>query len=243
MTPVLSSLRLVGTLGDAFRLLKETNLRTHKRLYGPAMALAVAATLVGLPTPSAGQGIGFTAYSGFRLGGNLSIEGGDLRVDEAPFLGAQFDFRVRRDATVAVIVDYQPTTLLLDEFGEPTEELFDLNVFYLHVGGTYEVIGRSLSGPRPFVLGTLGVSMFDPGSGSESNDSEYGFSGIFGGGIKVPLGSGRMGLKLQLRVLLNNMLNGDGSLWCGPGGCWAGSVGPIGPIQFDFGGGLFFGGG
>jgi hypothetical protein len=87
------------------------------------------------------------------------------------------------------------------------------------------------------------MSLFDAGSGSESNESEYGFAGIFGGGVKVPLGSGRMGLRLQARVLLNNMLNGSGSPWCSPGECYAGSVGTIGPIQFDFGGGLTFGGG
>ncbi len=206
-------------------------------------ALAMAAVLFGLPTPSAGQKISFTPYSGYRLGGSLSIQEGDLKLDNAPFYGGQLDFRVRRDATVAVIVDYQPTKLGLKEFGEPTQDLFDINVWYFQAGGTYEVIGRSASGPRPFAVGTLGMSMFDPGSSGQGNESEYGFAGMFGGGVKIPIGSGGMGLRLQARILLNNMLNGGGSLWCGPGGCYAGSVGPIGPIQFDFGGGLTFGGG
>jgi len=206
------------------------------------LALAVAVILVGLPSRSAGQGITFTPYSGFRLGGTLSIQEGDLDLDEGPFLGVQFDYRVRRDATVAVIVDYQPTGVRLKEYGEPAEDLFDLSLWYLQIGGTYEVLGRTYSGPKPFVVGTLGMSLFDPGSGGEENDAEYGIAGIFGGGVKIPFPGGRMGLRLQARVLLNNLFIGDGGYWCGTGGCYANTGGPIGPIQFDFGGGLTFGG-
>ena len=143
---------------------------------------------------------------------------------------------------MAFLLDYQPTTLRLKESGEATSDLFDLNVWYLQVGGTYEALGRTADGPRPFALGTLGMSLFDPGSGDPDHDSEYGFAGIFGGGVKIPLASGRMGLRLQARVLINALFNGSGSLWCGPGGCYAGAGGSFGPVQFDFGGGLTIGG-
>ena len=197
--------------------------------------------LVALPAPSSGQNVSVTPYSGYRLGGSLSVEEGDLKLDEAAFFGAQLDFRVRRDATAAIIVDYQPTKLRFKEFGEPLQDLFDINVWYFQAGGTFEVLNQSPA--VPFAVGSLGMSWFDPGSGSQANESEYGFAGIFGGGVKIPLGSGRMGLRLQARVLLNNLLIGGGSLWCGTGGCYAGVGGPIGPVQFDFGGGLTFGGG
>ncbi len=108
-----------------------------------AMALWVAA-----PSSAECQGPTFTAYSGYRLGGTLAIKEGDLKLDSSPFYGGQLDFRVRRDATAAIMVDYQPTFLRLKRFGEPTEALFDLNVWYFQAGGTVEMLQSG--GPIPF---------------------------------------------------------------------------------------------
>jgi hypothetical protein len=128
----------------------------------------------------------------------------------------------------------------LKPFREPTETLFDMNVWYFQGGGTLEVLKPR--GPVPFVVGSLGLSWFDPTGGSENAGSEYGFSGIFGLGVKVPFQSGKMGLRLQTRVLLTSVYGGS-SLWCGTGsGCYIGTGGYLGPVQFDFGGGLTFGG-
>jgi hypothetical protein len=200
----------------------------------------IAASALLAPGTAQSQDWTFSPYSGFRLGGSLSVREGDLTFNGAPIFGAQLDYRVRRDATVAFLVDYQPTTVRIRERGEPTVDLWDINVVYFQVGGTFEVLKQA--GPIPFLLGTLGMSMFDPASGSANNASEYGMAGIFGGGVKVPFRSGRMALRLQGRVLLNNLLIGGGSLWCSPSGCYGGVGGPIGPVQFDFGGGLTFGG-
>ncbi len=205
-----------------------------------SVVLAAGAILLSTPSVAVGQNATFTPYSGYRLGGSLSIREGDLKLDNGPFFGGQLDFRMRPDATAAILVDYQPTTLRLKDFGEPSEELFDLNVWYFQAGGTLEFLNQSDA--VPFVIGSLGMSWFDPGKGGEENDSEYGFAGIFGVGAKVPLRSGGMGLRFQARVLLNNV-SGGSSLWCGTGGgCYVGVGGPIGPVQFDFGGGLTFGG-
>ena len=202
--------------------------------------LAAFAFWMACPTPAASQGPTFTAYSGYRLGGSLGTRDGDLKLDSAPFFGGQLDFRVRSDATAAIMVDYQPTFLRLKRFGEPTEALFDLNVWYFQAGGTVEVLGGD--GPVPFALGSLGMSWFDPTGSPQNNGSEYGLSGIFGGGVKVPFPSQSMALRLQARILLNSVYGGS-SLWCGTGsGCYIGTGGYLGPVQFDFGGGLTFGG-
>ena len=205
-----------------------------------ASLLAVVATVCAIPSAAAGQNVSLTPYSGYRLGGSLTVREGDLKLADSPFYGGQLDFRVRPDATATLLVDYQPTTLRLQEFGSSTEDLFDLGVWYFQAGGTLEAMSNSQA--VPFVIGTLGMSWFDPGSDSGNAGSEYGFAGIFGGGVKVPLQSGRMGLRLQARVLLNSIYGGS-SFWCGTGGgCYVGTGGYLGPVQFDFGGGLTFGG-
>ena len=204
-------------------------------------ALAAALLLAAVPSVAAGQGATLTPYSGYRLGGSLTIREGDLKLANAPFFGAQLDFRVRPDATGTLLVDYEPTTLRLKEYGGPTEDLFDLNVWYFQGGGTLEVLNPQ-SPAVPFVLGTIGMSWFDPGSNSRNAESEWAFSGIFGAGVKIPLQSGGMALRLQARVLLNSIYGGA-SFWCGTGsGCYVGTGGYLGPVQFDFGGGLTLGG-
>jgi len=202
--------------------------------------MAALAVMAAAPSGAQSQNATITPYAGYRLGGTVSIREGDLKLDDAAFYGAQLDFRMRSDATGALLVDYQPTTLRLKSYGEPTQELFDMNVWYFQGGGTLEVLNAA--GPVPFVLGSLGVSWFDPSGGSQSAGSEWGFSGIFGGGVKVPLQSGKAALRLQARVLLTSLYGGS-SFWCGTGsGCYVGVGGPIGPVQFDCGGGLTLGG-
>jgi len=202
--------------------------------------LAVALPFAVLPPGAGAQGLTFSPYSGYRLGGTLTIRDGDLKLADSPFFGAQLDLRMRPDATGTLLVDYQPTTLRLKEYRGPTEDLFDLNVWYFQGGGTLEVMSQSAA--VPFVLGTIGMSLFDPGSNSGNAGSEWGFSGIIGGGVKIPFPSGGMALRLQTRLLLTS-LTGGGSLWCGTGsGCYIGLSGFLAPVQFDFGGALTFGG-
>ncbi len=202
--------------------------------------LAGAMLLAALPSVAGAQNLTFSPYSGYRLGGSLTVRDGDLKLANAPFFGAQLDFRMRPDATGALLVDYQPTTLRLKEYGGPTEDLFDIGVWYFQGGGTLEVMNQSPA--VPFVLGTMGLSWFDPGSNSVNADSEWGFSGIIGVGVKIPFPSGRMALRLQSRLLMTSLFGG-GSLWCGTGtGCYVGVSGFIAPVQFDFGGALTFGG-
>jgi hypothetical protein len=205
-----------------------------------SVAFTVGLLVVTIPSAGSAQGTTLTPYSGYRLGGSLTIREGDLKLDSSPFFGAQLDFRVRADATGAIIVDYQPTTLRLKEFNEPLQELFDMNVWYFQAGGTLEV--QNQADAIPFFVGSLGMSWFDPGAGSQSAGSEYALSGVFGAGAKIPLGDGGMGLRLQARVLLNSIYGGA-SVWCGSAsGCWIGTGGYLGPVQFDFGGGVTFGG-
>jgi hypothetical protein len=203
-------------------------------------SLVVLILLILGPSLATAQGPTLTPYGGYRLGGTLDIRGGDLKLDDSHFLGLQLDARARPDATGSLLVDYQPTTLRLKESGSPAEQLFDLNVWYFQLGGLLEF--PQGEGAVPFMAASLGMSWFDPTGGSENAESEYGFAGILGVGAKIPFPGGGAGLRLQARVLAN-IISGTSELWCGSGrGCYVGIGGPIGPVQFDFGGGLTFGG-
>jgi hypothetical protein len=192
------------------------------------------------PSLANAQGPTLTPYGGYRLGGTLGISEGDLKLDEAPFFGIQLDTRARPDATGSLLVDYQPTTLRLKTSSGPAEEMFDLNVWYFQLGGLLEF--HQGQGAVPFMIASLGMSWFDPTDGSQNADSEFGFAGILGVGTKIPFPAGGTGLRLQARVLAN-MIGAGGDLWCGGGrGCYVGIGGPVGPFQFDFSGGLTFGG-
>jgi len=213
----------------------ESSLFTHR---SPSL-MAVILLILG-PSLATAQGATLTPYGGYRLGGGLGIREGDLKLDESPFFGVQLDARTRPDATGSLFVDYQPTTLRLKESGSPAEQVFDLNVWYFQLGGLLEF--PQGQGAVPFMVASLGMSWFDPTSGSQNAESEYGFAGILGVGAKIPFPAGGSGLRLQARVLAN-IINGRSDLWCGGGrGCYVGIGGPIGPVQFDFGGGLTFGG-
>ncbi len=203
-------------------------------------SLVVLFLLILGPSLATAQSPSLTPYGGYRLGGSLGIREGDLKLDESPFFGVQLDARARPDATGSLIVDYQPTTLRLKESGSPAEQLFDINVWYFQVGGLVEF--PQGQGAVPFMVASLGMSWFDPTDGSQNAESEYGFAGTLGIGTKIPFPSGGTALRLQARVLAN-IINGRSDLWCGGGrGCYVGIGGPIGPVQFDFGGGLTFGG-
>ena len=60
---------------------------------------------------SAQQGGYLTAYSGWTFGGQLQVRAGELNLAAAWHYGAELEVRVRRDATLGLIVDYQQTVL------------------------------------------------------------------------------------------------------------------------------------
>ena len=77
--------------------------------------------------------------------------------------------------------------------GDP---LFDLDIHYLHLGGTFMFPRDKI---RPYIVGGLGATHFVR-RGSGLNPETF-FSLSLGGGSKIPL-SGRVGLRFEGRGLL-----------------------------------------
>jgi hypothetical protein len=171
--------------------------KTPKR---PPLRLLVsfAALLVLLPASArADRGIEITPFAGFRFGGGLQEDatGADLPVGERESFGLILDIRASPDTQYELFYSLQRTELEGRGLfgGDP---LFDLDIHYLHVGGTYLFPGETV---RPFLSGGLGLTFLvpdGPGLGSRTR-----FSLSLGGGAKIPFSKGA-GLRLEGRGFL-----------------------------------------
>ena len=151
-----------------------------------------------LPAPArADWGVSLTPFAGFRFGGSFedNTTGLDLDVDEGASFGLILDVQATDETEYELFYSFQKTELQGDgRFGG--DPLFDLDIHYLHIGGTYLVPGERA---RPFVGGGLGLTYFSPdGPGL---DSEIRFSLSLGGGVKIPI-SKRVGLRFEGRGFL-----------------------------------------
>lgn len=166
------------------------------RLLRTAVPLLTLLLLV--PSPSrADWGVEITPFAGFRFGGSFedNTTGLDLDVDEGESFGLILDVRATPETEYELFYSVQKTKLQGDGLfgGKP---LFDLDIHYLHIGGTYLFPGERVN---PFIGGGLGLTYFSPdGPGL---DSEVYFSLSLGGGAKFPI-SKRVGLRFEARGFL-----------------------------------------
>jgi hypothetical protein len=195
------------------------------------LVIAAAALILAAPSTLSAQGetaLSFT--TGWKFGGSMSVREGDLSVAASEHFGAELAIRASRDGSIILLVDYQPTVLRLKDFRTGIrEELFDMDVWYFMLGGQGEINDR---GPIvPFGTAALGVAWFNPTGTIEDRSSTTMFSGMFGGGVRVPLGQGdKVDFRLEGRMHLN-IPWGGASFWCGSGGCYGGVGGYVGPVQ------------
>lgn len=160
------------------------------------------------PLARADWGVELTPFAGFRFGGGFTdnTTDADLDVDEGESLGLILDVRATPETQYELFYSFQKTELQGNGLlgGDP---LFDLDIHYLHLGGTYLFPGERVV---PFVGGGLGLTYFSPdGPGL---DSEVYFSLSLGGGAKIPI-SKRVGLRLEGRGFLT-ILPDSSDLFC-----------------------------
>jgi len=138
-----------------------------------------------------------TPFAGYSFGGGFTdnTTGLDLDVDEGPSFGLILGIPATRDSRYELFYSLQKTELKGEGFfGGDT--LFDLDIHYLHIGGTYLLPGGRV---RPFIGGGLGLTHFVPdGPGL---DSKTYFSLSLGGGAQIPI-SKRVGLRFEGRGFL-----------------------------------------
>lgn len=178
--------------------------------------------------------IELTPYAGWQWGGGIATTLGDLRIRAAMNWGGILGFRTSSMQVVELTYNYQRAPLVLERgslAGDST--LFDLTSHFIQVGGRAE----RQSGPvTPFVVGGLGLTIFDPSQSTRSSEAR--FSVHFGGGLRIPF-SQRAALRAQLRGWYS-FLSTSGGVFCGPAGCSFGVSGS-GIFQGDVSGGLTIG--
>ncbi len=174
-----------------------------KPVHAPAVIpfrvfLATAALLLSsvlLPgSVGAEWGLEVTPYAGYTVGGSFedNTTGTSLDVKEGGNYGLVLGWPDTPETQYELFYGFQRTKVTGGgTFGGET--LFDLDIHYLHLGGTYIFAGEKT---RPFLSGGLGATHFVP-SGSGMNAKTY-FSVSLGGGVKVPI-SGHVGLRFEGR--------------------------------------------
>jgi len=139
-------------------------------------------------------GLEITPYAGYAIGGSFTDNstGASLDVKEGGSFGLVLGLPDTPETQYELFYGVQRTKVTGGgTFGGET--LFDLDIHYLHLGGTYLFTGEKV---RPFISGGLGATHFVP-SGSGMNAKTF-FSLSLGGGVKIPI-SGHVGLRLEGR--------------------------------------------
>jgi opacity protein-like surface antigen len=207
--------------------------------YRGLLAAAFASLIVLIPAAAqAERGLEITPLAGFRFGGSFedNTTGTDFQVGESGSFGLILGLRDTPETHYELFYSFQRTELNGGGLfgGNP---LFDLDIHYLHIGGTYEFPGEKKV--VPFISGGLGVTFLVPtGAGLDSSTN---FSFSLGGGVKVPFSS-RAGLRLEGRGYLT-ILPDSTEIFCVSSGGAACAVRVQGDVlgQFELLAGIYFG--
>ena len=154
-----------------------------------------------------------TPMGGYTFGGEFEDEAGtaSVDVDDAAHWGLIANLRESDNTQWEVFYARQESEALVTELpGGTAAGTVDLDVQYLHVGGTYVAGGRR---GRPFLALAVGATRFDPDP--LSFDSEHFFSFGLGAGWQFAP-TERLGLRLESRVL-GTFLRSDSELFCETG--------------------------
>jgi hypothetical protein len=190
--------------------------------------------------PAAAQaerGFEITPFAGFRFGGSFedNTTGTDFKVGETGSFGLILGLRDTPETHYELFYSFQRTELRgSGTFGGAP--LFDLDIHYLHLGGTYEFPGEKKV--VPFISGGLGVTFLIPtGAGLDSSTN---FSLSLGGGAKIPV-TGKAGLRFEGRGYMT-ILPDSTEVFCVSSGGAACAIRVTGDVlwQFELLGGVYF---
>jgi Outer membrane protein beta-barrel domain len=153
-----------------------------------------------------------TPFAGGRMGGGFDATDDAGVTTEADLeSGASFgvDLGLYRDSSsfYELLYDHQQTAF---DSSDAALEGVDVNVDYLHVGGT--VLFPDEYWFVPYVSLTIGAAMFSPDG---PYDSETKFSASLGGGVRLPI-SDSVAVTLGLRGYLT-FVSSDTDLFCASG--------------------------
>lgn len=163
-----------------------------------------------------------TPFAGARFGGGFDVEndttGGSSSVDLGSGASFGVDLGLYRDAYSFYEFLYSQQNTEFDS-SDPLLSSVDLDVRYVHVGGTAMFPQEGSDRMLPYLSLTLGATLLEPGGGY---DSETKFSASIGGGVRFPVND-RFAVSLGLRGYMT-VLSSDTRLFCVSGTDQAGCL-------------------
>ena len=177
------------------------------------LTLLLLAVVVSGVVPAAEQEL--SGSLGLRGGGEMKqrdVDGTTRSLDVSAAISINYGRRLRSDTWFTAFWSHQQTEF--DSAGAFSDDSsFDLDIDYLHAGGTYrpERDGRA----EGFVTFTMGLTWYRPERAGFGD--EYGFSLSAGGGTQIPL-SPRCDLRLAARGYVTFTSARFGGQ-CASGGC------------------------
>jgi opacity protein-like surface antigen len=167
-----------------------------------------------LPVSASAADVEITPFAGYTMGGDFTetTSGTSLGFDDTANYGIMIDIRQKEESWIELYFSRQQTQLRTDSGLLSGKALFDVDIDYYHIGGTY---GTASGTVRPFVVGTFGATHLNPRG--EGLTSETKFSLSLGGGVKLAL-TKHIGLRLDGRWF-GTFIGGSGSMFCASGAC------------------------
>jgi hypothetical protein len=209
-----------------------------RRLAGHLLSFAFAAMCFLIPeTARAEWGLEVTPFAGYAIGGGFedNTTGASLDVDSTGAFGLVLGLPDTHETQYELFYSFQRTELNSGGISGGSA-LFDMDIHYLHLGGTYLFPGEKL---RPFVSGGVGMTVFAPDASGLGTKANLSFS--LGGGAKIPI-SNRVGLRFEGRGFLT-ILPDDTEIFCVSSGGAACAVKVQGDVfgQVQLLAGIYFG--
>ncbi len=189
----------------------------------PALGAALLVSLL-VASPSLAQSGNPSGYGTARTGGQFELTpyvayrfGGEVRsnddyhdrydstdIDESEAYGVTLDVPVAGGFSIELLVSRQQTQAQFDEgLFEPSFSLGDIDVTYGHVGALYQ---WHLGQARPFVVGSIGGTLFDPSFPGADDETRVSIG--LGGGVKVFFAE-HFGVRLEGRGFWTDVDDGN----------------------------------
>ncbi len=146
-----------------------------------------------------------TPFVGYRFGGTFTLAGTETHVGADNHASYALAFDVSTDKQVSqyeLFYSRESTSL-----GADSPVPADLVIEYLHIGGTTEFL-ESASRLRPYLIGSLGATRFDPSVGNHKTD----FSASIGLGARGEL-TQHLAARLEARGFIT-VLSSSTAVFC-----------------------------
>jgi opacity protein-like surface antigen len=174
--------------------------------------LLLVATATAAAEDNSNPRLELTPYAGYGVGGDFKAvaNGAEIELDGASNLGLIVNFQADANTQWEFLYLGQGTRLGPDSTPDSTTGL-DVDVHYLHGGGTYIF---SDHGVQPYIAATIGLSRFDPFPSEFSSENHFSFS--IGAGLRF-FPDQRVGIRLEGR-LFSTLVDSQSEVFCRTGG-------------------------